>query len=457
MYHHGRLLRVARTDVVVALALLIACVATRAAAQQQTLPRSLGRAALDESQPFSFEPLGLNVDDFALVPDGAAPSAARVSFVAGSLRWVRVSQWLIVPRALAIIDVPGARGGYVQYAGFSHPLRAHDDGARAELPVALVGARSLPLELHALDAAGQLQRSTYRVRFAPRPDQRGQVAYDSSCSPYAPRVLAGDLPPDSFLYVGCRIIQGKAADYAHATLELFLIWAQAGDDVRIEGVPALPRSEELWTVRVDSAAQGVELAARGHRLALAVRVPPRLYDGFLGAGFGPYLYGFEDARAKVNAPVPLLTLYAGYSFTASTRVVYFNATALHRRGFADNGLYLWLEQARFIDQRMSFNLLLGANLLVYRRDDQPTVRLSVPQGFELIWRDLFGRGRNATFGAFLYPKLVDRSYYNLWLRWGTAALFAEINFIAWEEPGGKRGAKSQSLGLTFGTPILRFL
>ena len=437
--------------------LLLACTSASALAQQPTIPRSLGRAALDESQPFSFEPLGLGVEDFALVPDATAPAGVRVSWVPGSLRWVRVSQWLIVPRALAVIEVDGARGGNVQYAGFVHPLRAHAGGARAELPVALVGARSLPLELRAIDAAGRIQRTDYRVRFTPRPEQRGQVAFDGSCSPYGPRVLAGDAPPDSFLYVGCRMVQGKAGDYTHATMELFLIWAHAGPDVRIEGVPAAARSEELWTVRVDSGAHGVELAARGHRLALALHIPPRLYDGFLGAGFGPYLYAFDDVSARVRAPVPLLTVYAGYSFNAGARVVYFNATALHPRGFADNGLYLWLEQARFIDQRMSFNLLLGANLLVYTRERNPIVRLSVPQGFELIWRDLFGRGRNITFGAFLYPKLVDRSYYNLWLRWGSAALFAEVNYIAWEEPGGHGGAQSQSLGLTFGTPILRFL
>ncbi|HMI94557.1 MAG TPA: hypothetical protein VK509_24455, partial [Polyangiales bacterium] len=342
------------------------------------------------------------------------------------------------------------------YAGFAHPLRVRNGVARAELPIALLSAATLPLNVETRDSTDALRSATYRVRFTPRREQRGGVAFDSSCSPYAPRVLAGAPPASSFLYVGCRIVHGGAGDGTHGMLELMLVFAHAGDDVQIEGVPAVARSEELFTVRLDPAAQGVTVAARGQRVALAFRVPPRLYDGFLGAGFGPYLYEYEEDGYSLNAPVALLTLYAGYAFTATSRIVYFNASALHRRGFADNGFYLWLEQARFVDQRMSFNLLLGANVLAYSRGQRPIVRLSAPQGFELVVRDLFGRGRSMTFGAFLYPKLFERSYYNLWLRWGSAALFAEINFIAWEEPGGRSGVRSQSLGLTFGTPILRF-
>jgi len=438
------------------LALAPVLLALPAAAQAGGLPRSLARAALDESQPFSFEPLGLRVEDFALVAEPPSIPGLRARWVAGSLRWVRATPFLVVPRALVAIEVEGARGGAVRYAGFVQPLRVRDGVARAELPVALLSAATLPLSIELRDRTGAVRRATYRVRFAPRPEQRAGVAFDSSCSPYGARVLAGAPPADSFLYVGCRIVHGGADDGTHATLELMLVFAYAGNDVRIEGVPAVARSEEMFTVRLDAAAQGVTVAARGQRVALAFRVPPRLYDGFLGAGFGPYYYAYEEDGYSLRAPISLLTLYAGYAFTAHSRIVYFNATALHRRGFADNGFYLWLEQARFVDERMSFNLLLGANVLAYSRGQRPIVRLSAPQGFELVARDLFGRGRNMTFGAFLYPKLFERSYYNLWLRWGSAALFAEINFIAWEEPGGRAGVRSQSLGLTFGTPILRF-
>jgi hypothetical protein len=138
------------------------------------------------------------------------------------------------------------------------------------------------------------------------------------------------------------------------------------------------------------------------------------------------------------------------------RIVYFNATALHRRGYADNGLYLWLEQARMVDDRLSFNLLLGANMLVYSHDDRVEWRMTAPQGFELVYRDLFGRNRSGMLGAFLYPDLFDRSYYNVWLRWGSPQLFGELNYIHWKQPHADGVTSSTSIGVSFGTPIARF-
>ena len=135
-----------------------------------------------------------------------------------------------------------------------------------------------------------------------------------------------------------------------------------------------------------------------------------------------------------------------------------DATAIHRRGYADNGLYLWIEQARMVDDRLSFNLLLGANLLVYSHDDKAEWRISAPQGFELVYRDIFGRNRSAMLGAFLYPDLFDRSYYNVWLRWGSPQIFGELNYIHWKEPhGGGVATSSTSIGISFGMPIARFL
>jgi hypothetical protein len=83
-------------------------------------------------------------------------------------------------------------------------------------------------------------------------------------------------------------------------------------------------------------------------------------------------------------------------------------------------------------------------------------RLSVPQGFEFIVRDLFARNRNLTAGAFVYPKISGRAYYNFWLRWGSPQVFGELNYIEWQEPHGDERTHSRALGVSFGAPILRF-
>ena len=155
--------------------------------------------------------------------------------------------------------------------------------------------------------------------------------------------------------------------------------------------------------------------------------------------------------------VPLLTLYAGYSFDPSTRLVYFSAVAAHQRGYIGQGLYLWLEQFRAFDERLSMNLLLGANLLIYRRKQSAVTRISAPQGVEFILRDVAGINHNLTVGAFLYPAIAGSAYYDGWIRWGSARYFGELNFLYWREPHSSGSTRSQTLGLSFGMPLLRFL
>jgi hypothetical protein len=60
-------------------------------------------------------------------------------------------------------------------------------------------------------------------------------------------------------------------------------------------------------------------------------------------------------------------------------------------------------------------------------------------------------------GAFLDPDLFDRSYYNVWLRWGLPQLFGELNYIHWKQPHSTGVTSSTSVGISFGMPIARFL
>jgi hypothetical protein len=94
---------------------------------------------------------------------------------------------------------------------------------------------------------------------------------------------------------------------------------------------------------------------------------------------------------------------------------------------------------------------------VYSHDEKFTARLSAPQGFELVFRDFFATSRNLTFGAFLYPKIAGRTYYNTWIRWGSGAFFGEVNYIGWKEPHDNGYTETHSLGLSFGIPVWRYL
>lgn len=435
----------------------LAAPAMGARAQVTKLPSSLARAALAAHKATAFAPSELDGQDYTLVRlAGDAPFEVSAAVAPGSLRFVRVADHVLVPRGVANVRVPGARGGVVEYAGTTQPLVHDGSGASAEIPVALLSDRSEVLTVRALFGAREL-RARYYVQLAPRSEMSGLLMQDSSCSPWGIRVERGELPRDSWLYLGCRLIRTARADDMGATLELYALWDNAGRDVALSGVRLTRTLGSLYVLRVTTTPGHVTLEARGHALTLTYSVPPSLPAAFLGAGVGPYRYVLHDGRRGADAVIPLVTLYAGYTFTPDVRIVYFNATAMHRRGYADNGLYLWIEQARMVDDRLSFNLLLGANALVYSHRDRVEWRLTAPQGFELVYRDLFARNRSAMLGAFLYPDLFDRSYYNVWLRWGSPQLFGELNYIHWKQPHDTGVTSSTSFGLSFGMPLARFL
>lgn len=385
--------------------------------------------------------------------EGDAAIEARLE--PNSLDWVRSGRLLAVPRAVLIVTAPSAKSGLVTYAGVTHPMTIVEGKARAEVPVALLSGGALPIRVRTVGP--HAQSAVFAVRFAPRPEQHGRVVFDSTCSPYGLRVRAGALPADSWLQVGCRLLHTARDDYQGATLELIMLWDHTDGPVSINGVDSEPTKDAFFTYRTGAQPGHLRLGARGAEIVLEYRIPERLHDGFLGVGLGPYYYALEDNLVDFETAAPMLTLYAGYSLNPTARIVYFNATLINRHGYSDQGLYIWFEQARMFDQRLALNFLLGANVLIYERDNAAFARFSVPQGFELVFRDFLRRSYNLTGGAFIYPKIFGRSYYNLWLRWGTPALFGEINYIDWHEPPNDAPSQSRSLGFTFGTTLLKFL
>jgi len=430
--------------------------ASVAAAQRPELPLSLAEGALAEQVPGAFAPTDFETDDFELLPVAGNDPTIRARLEPGSLRWVRTARLVVVPRAVAVIETQLVTAGSVRHAGFAHPLVLEDKTASASVPVALLSSESATIDVEAV-RDGRIVRAVFAVRFRPRSTQVARVLIDSSCSPYGVSVRSGRVPDDSWLYVGCRMVRTGHRDHRSPTLELYLLWDHVGSSIEINGIPSGDRPPGLFTHRVGARPGRVMLAANKQVLELGYFVPDPLHAAFVGAGLGPALYTFDGPGSHVETVLPLLTLYAGYSFDATTRLVYFSAVAAHRRGYIGQGLYLWFEQFRAFDDRLSMNVLLGANLLIYRRGNGSVARVNAPQGVEFIMRDFAAVNRNLTVGAFLYPDIGGSGYYDGWVRWGSPRFFGELNFLYWREPHSTGSTRSQTLGLSFGMPLLRFL
>ncbi len=427
-----------------------------AAAQRPDLPISLAEAALAEQVPGAFAPADFEAEDFELFPVAGNDPSIRAHLEPGSLRWVRTARFVVVPRAVALIETQGITAGSANHAGFTHPLVIAGKTATVSVPVALLSSEGASIEVEALREGSRVS-AAFAIRFRPRPSRAARVLVDSSCSPYGVSVRSGRIPDDSWLYVGCRMVRTGHRDHRSPTLELYMLWDHVGSSIEVNGIPSGDKPPGLFTHRVGARPGHVVLAVRKHVLELGYFVPDPLHAAFVGAGLGPALYALEGPGTNVRTVLPLLTLYAGYSFDPTTRLVYFSAIAAHRRGYIGQGLYLWFEQFRALDDRLSMNVLLGANLLVYRRGKGVVARVNAPQGVEFIVRDFAAINRNLTVGAFLYPDIGDSGYYDGWLRWGSPRFFGELNFLYWREPHSTGSTRSRTLGLSFGMPLLRFL
>jgi hypothetical protein len=318
------------------LALLALLLSASARAQLPALPISLVTEALSEPKPFTFHVADFTAEDFT-VDRISGDAAVEARLDAGSLRWVRTGP-VVVPRGVLVVRAAGTSGA-VAYAKFSHPMTAAGGALSAELPVALLSNDAYPIRVQ-VRQAGELRSAVFVLRFAPRPKERGRVLFDSSCSPFGLRVSRGAVPDDSWLYIGCRMLQTDRGDHVGATLELYALWDHAGKSIQIEGVESMPAVDTLWSCRVSRQHGEVRLAARSARVAIEYHLPEHVHAGFLGLGVGPYYYTLRDDRVDLRAGIPLLTLYGGYTFTSTVRVVYFNATAIDRHGYTDQDLHL---------------------------------------------------------------------------------------------------------------------
>lgn len=371
---------------------------------------------------------------------------------------MRVLEVLQLPRARLLIRANGAQAGQVSHAGFLQSFEIHDGVGIAELPVALVSGDKNPIDITVV-RAGKTLRSSARVRFRPRPMHQGSLVFmDPSCSNYQVRSrLESKGGPDNWMYIGCRMVHLEGAEHRTSSLELFVYWDHPGGAVQVDGLETPSSLASLWTLRLRSRPGKLTLKARdaggsATSVALTYRIPDRLKWGSLGAGLGPYAYTYDAPGNKADHVTPLLTLYGSFFVSETMRLVAFDATAFSSSSyFTDLGVYFSNQSVLALDRRLAMNVMLGAHTMLFPVNGQATLKFGVPQGFEIIFKDALAKGKNLSAGAFIYPPIQGRSYYNAWLRWGSSMPFYELNYIAWQEPlGNDTRAYSRSAGISVG-------
>ncbi len=189
---------------------------------------------------------------------------------------------------------------------------------------------------------------------------------------------------------------------------------------------------------------------------MKTKIPSRLNRGFFGMGIGPYHYELHAPGTEVNTTTGIVTVYGSYQVGEIVRITAFNATSIHKNFFSDTGLYLKTDSVRFFDQRVSAYLMLGANLVGYKYGPSTRYNFGAPQGFEAVYHDFLSLNKTMTVGAFIYPPIDGKSYYNAWLRYGASGFFLEMNYLAIRTLFETDSIFTKSVGVSIGFPLARF-
>ncbi len=455
-----------------------------ARADQLELPENVNSLALSDSLPTAFSPIDFEAADFQIEPaDGKPDPNIQVRLGEKSLQWVRVANVLVLPRAFAVIQVQNAKSGIVQNAKYNQTLRlgkpaettqllemslvklpfqkkANSDTPEtmmAEMPILLMSGKNNPIDVEYTDLSGHIHKKTFRIKFKPRtPDLDGKVLTDISCSPYAVDALFIQAPAGTWAYIGCRQARRAGDQYKTPTLDLIIYWDDGDAPMMYEGVKLEPSSASIWTLRQRTKPGTLILQRQDTKMDIKYFVPEQDRRFFLGVGIGPYQYQFQTDTVHHDSISPLVTGYWSFFLNETNRAVGFMAAPISSRKFADLGFYLSTEQLRALDEHFSLNLLLGGHGIGFTDNSKPYFKWSLPQGFEVIYRDFFFKRKNLSAGMFYYPNLDGRLYYNMWVRFGTSGFFIEANYIAFrEQTEGKSSIYSRAAGVSIGFPIAR--
>ncbi len=440
--------------------LLLFCsggIAPTLAAQPVSLAEKVSQELISEAVPTAFEVAPFRESDYQVRWTGAAPSGVHMELVPGSLTWVRVGRLLVLPRARVRLSVQNAELVQLQVGGSVQQIPLPG----GEAPVSLFSG------IHELTVLRQkkVTRHPFEVVFSPPPDSAAarlssRVFVDASCSPHRLEVIQkSSLPTQQWVFLGCRLVHSRSGESSVPQLEVHVGWAGVQPPVVVGGIPQDSSSGSTHAAIALLSAEHPRATfsdSSGTEFEIRAQLPRQLKTAFLGVGLGPYSYLIQvPGKATVQTVAPITTLYGSYFLAEGSRMVFFDAFPVHGDWYNDFGLYFHSESTRALDERLSVNLLLGFHLISFQSPLGTQHRLGAPQGFEMIYRDAFGRRTNLSVGGFFYPPIAGKAYYNTWLRVGSSKLFGELNYLSWREVAGDGNqALSRSVGLSVGAPLL---
>ncbi len=403
-------------------------------------------------EPFS-TPDFLDLSDFSLSSNGSIPEGVRGELISGSLEWVRVRKNIAIPRARLRVEIANAESGTADIAKIFTPFNVKEGKGIAELLIPLVPG-NWNIFKFSFVRKQKIETFDLKLVFAPKV-KRNRIFIDSTCSKSGVAETA-DSSVDTWIYIGCESQSILTEGLRTAQLSVNLYWAGVGDYLAFEGQNVANSEPSLWQFNLSSKPGKIKIAAATSTLNLEYFIAEKMNRGRLGLGLGPYRYNFTGGGEDIKSIVAIPTLYGSYAINDKYRVVFFDIFSYSKNISTLFGLYWNFNYEKFLDNRISFNIMIGLTSTAFTAGGKWHFNPDFPQGVEFIFSDFLGKGKNLALGGFIRPMLNDSYSYNTWARWG-GKWFVELNYISWQWKDSNELYISDSLGLTIGTNLLGFL
>jgi hypothetical protein len=411
---------------------------------------------LDDPFPSASPPLEISPARYRWRGMGGFPAGTKMEWDADSVQWSRIAGRIVLPRARVKIEIPGVEGALVSAWGRTSPLRRSASGSWiGEVVVPLVSGEASKLDVR-MRKNGKETEASLTLERADE-ETADQLGIDSSCSPWRVQLKRRKTGRSALAVLDCQVVRSASAEGLVASLDLSLFLDGAGSELKVNGSTVKAVAPSLFQLRLSSQNQPIILETEsGDSFELSDRIPPRLNRGFLGVGIGPYHYQLTAPSTNVDTTAGILTVYGSYQFTDTVRFTAFNATAIHKNYFSDTGLYLKSESFKVFDQRMTIYVMVGANFVGLKYGEETQKKWGAPQGFEASYRDFLVPNYSLVLGAFIYPPIDGKSYYNSWIRYGASSFFAELNYLGIRNTFDGQSVAVRSIGFSLGFPLARF-
>lgn len=392
--------------------------------------------SLTDPSPFSFRQFSnsFSENDFTIQKSSEFPF--KISILPGSLQWVRI-QSFDAPRVTLQIQLkPNQRGTFI-LGSLKIPLLSTTFN---KVLMPLLNDPGKPYYIELIENEDPKTLKKYEILL--KSSKKFILNLDHSCNPYQIRLQ--NQPNAGFLSLSCELILNKENNKDSPLLKLNVLSETSFQTF-------------LLSHFQNEAILSNDSASNHTALKIVARVSEKFKPFQLSLGVGPYKFNAYDANGSKENTIIYPTLYASYFLKDSLRFVSFIAVAPTPMGHADIGGYAWVQQFKTLADRVSLQLLLGVRTLIFK-DSQSKLfyRMSLPQGVELLWKDFLLPQYNASAGAFFSPPSDEKSYTNIWIRYGTRSLFVEFNYLHWKETVYLNETFStQCTGLSVGFPLFK--